>query len=788
MQLVGAIISDYKSVRHAEVPLGGLTVLCGPNGAGKTNLIEALGTYDPLAKTALRRMDGLDQARDVRVGLVATFDVASDGTGPDAATLLEMIAAPWAANMAAMDIPEGIGAYCGSCWWLYGGDLYADETRVSLSAAYHVIRAALLASVSEPVQDLAGRFLDLLLDKPVLIVQEDFAVELGCDRQSAKGRELMTLSERLANATDGAFAGLIGPLCAWTGRWPPLTLLTRGPGAVGTGVPVGFGWVTERLGGVRVVSGDADTAEAHLDRGLERAHDQLQHRPDNAESEWRDELCSVCLRPDHGGRVDPSAYAPDRAHTDYSDLPFPFQGSFKWLEERDGWVRVRPTLRDTLAIIEKHVSDYLPAFVAEHGRVRLRMRSVQEWDASPARCRIMFDVDPGAQEPESADWDGQIGVVGFTYPVNDRILGVPLADLGAGMRRWVATAVRQAADACAEGDIAALRSTDGDPGAARENPEPPVVVNKDPATPRILVVDEPEQHLHPHAQEIIAAWASQQASQHHAVVVATHSPAFLALPPEQATICQVQRIGHETRVHPLPPVHGANVVARARQLGFELGLGRAALAQLTRAVVVVEGEWDRRMLHHFYGREVYEQRILVVPLQGSDELGGLADAAVIPTLGVPVVALLDEVRASSWDELTVLPGKLSKAERCLHDMATALGPWLHIVRYEDPDVICALPESAVQLAYPDAGFTGWDDLLARWRGATSASDTTHSFKRWALETMTLPRKDRLPANFFRHVLEHAGNSIPSSRFNTAVQQILDYLGAPGKQAPITAAR
>jgi len=51
MQLVGAIISDYKSVRHAEVPLGGLTVLCGPNGAGKTNLIEALGAHDPLAKT-----------------------------------------------------------------------------------------------------------------------------------------------------------------------------------------------------------------------------------------------------------------------------------------------------------------------------------------------------------------------------------------------------------------------------------------------------------------------------------------------------------------------------------------------------------------------------------------------------------------------------------------------------------------------------------------------------------------------------------------------------------------
>ena len=46
MELIGAVVSDYKSVRHAEVPLGGLTVLCGPNGAGKTNLIEAIGAHD----------------------------------------------------------------------------------------------------------------------------------------------------------------------------------------------------------------------------------------------------------------------------------------------------------------------------------------------------------------------------------------------------------------------------------------------------------------------------------------------------------------------------------------------------------------------------------------------------------------------------------------------------------------------------------------------------------------------------------------------------------------------
>jgi hypothetical protein len=777
MELLGAIISEYKSVDRAEVPLSGLTVLYGPNGAGKTNLLEALGAHDPLARAALHRAGGLDVAHQARVGLVARFDVTSAGTGPDAAALLEMISAPWAANIPARDIPDGIGAYCGSCWWLNGGDLYSDASRASLEEAYRAIRAALLASVPDLLQDPAGQFLDLLLEDPVLIVQEDFAVELGCDRASARGRELAALSRALEEMPDGVFAHLLGPLDGWAGRWPPLTLLTRGPGARGTGAPVGFGWITNRLGGVQVVSGEADNAEIHLDQALEQAHDRLQHRHYDEEPEWGDAICDVCLRADHGGRVDPEWYPLDNSHTDYSELPFPFRGSPEWLEERDGWTRLRPTLRDTLAIVEEQANERAPSFVAEFGRIRLDTRPVRQWDASVARCRIMFDISPGEGNADDADSGGELGAPDSVRSPDNQVLNVHLADLGAGLRRWVATAVRQAADACATGEFSANRWL----GAGCDSSEPPRVVGGEQATPRILIIDEPEQHLHPYAQETIAAWAIQQAAQHHAVVIASHSPAFLALPPEHATICQVRRVGHITRIDPLPEVHGGDdVVARARQLGFDLGLGREALAQLTRAVVVVEGEWDRQMLRRFYGAKFRQQRILVVPLQGSDELSALADAAVIPALGVPVVALLDEVRASSWEDLASLPGTLSKAERCLRDLAADLGSWLQVVRYEDPDIICALPENAVTAAYPDAKFPGWGDLLASWHSAVASQDTTHSFKRWALEAMELPRKQRFPSAFFRQVLNHSENSIPGDRLNAAVEQILSHINAfPG---------
>lgn len=769
MQLIGAIVADYKSVRHAEVPLDGLTVLFGPNGAGKTNLIEALGAHDPLARAELSRSGGQEGSSRARVGLVTRFAASADGTGPDADLLLEMLAAPWAAEMPASEISDGVGAYCGSTWWLEGGDLYDATSRSDLAAAYGIIRSALLADVPDHLDGPARRFLDLLLDEPLLLVQEDFAVELTCDRRTAKGAALMALADELVSIEGGVLVHVLGVLRAWTGRWPPLTLMSRGPGAESADlhdriVPAGFEWLSGRLGGVHVVSGDVDTVEQHLDDALELAHDELLHRPDSLveEDPAEDLFCTRCLHDDHGGRVDSG------------DLPFPYMGSADWLEEQpSGWIRVRPSLLAALQVIEGQTNERLPSFVAEQGRVRLEVRPVPEWDTAPARCRIMFDVDPGKVTEEPADWYGRIGVLGHSVPADRVVRRVALVDLGAGMRRWVATSVRLAADACAAGEVAVLLAEDT--GQESEGVDPSniqAVAPTDLVRPRILLVDEPEQHLHPHAQHAVARWAVTQSRQHHAVVVATHSPAFVALPPDQATVCQVKRVGHETRVHPLRGVHGLEAVERARDLGFELGLGRDALAQLTRAVAVVEGEWDRRLLYHFYGAELADQRVLVVPLQGSNELQALADAAVIPALGVPVIALLDDVRAASPTELAAMEGTLSKAERGLRDLAADLGDSLRIVRYPEPDVICALPENAVRLAFPSARFPGWAVLLSEWAAETAAGRTDHPFKRWALGSMGLSKRDRLPAQFFRAVLERADGLDPGPSFQHAAKQLL----------------
>ncbi|MFD6694952.1 AAA family ATPase [Micromonospora aurantiaca (nom. illeg.)] len=747
VRVVGAIVADYKSVRMAEVPLGGLTVLLGPNGAGKTNIIEAVGAHDPVARHLLRRSDS-DLAPRARVGLVVKFDIDSMGHGADAELLRQMMIWPWQEGLDADEITDGIGAYCGSTWWLYGGDLYDVVDSATLSDCYDVVRRCLSQGIPKSAAPDVQRLVDLLLMNPVLIVQEDFKVELACDRSSAAGQEAMVLARRIKPLLfEGALRDIVGVLTAWTGRWPPLTGFTRGPSSGSPAIPAGFEWVTSRLGGVRVVDGDAVAVERYLDRALETVHDRLFHQPEFGDgSPGHDEYCDRCLHSDHAGRVDPSLYAPDEAHV--SDDQFVYPGSSDWLEQNNEWLRVRPQLRSALSVVEHAANARLIPFVAAQGEIRLEMRRVPEWDSSASRCQVTFKHRVGEARRIEADWNGPVGVVGADYPQQHLGEAIPLAHLGAGIQRWVATAVRLAADSCAEGDSD--------------------------LTPRILLIDEPEQHLHPAAQAEVAVWCLDQARAHQAVVVATHSPVFIALPPHSATVCQVTRIGATTQVRALPPVHGPDVAFRAWELGFELGLGRDALAQLTRAIVVVEGDWDRRLLHHFYGSQLAKQRVLVVPLQGSNELGGLADAAVIPALGLPVVALLDEVRGRSREELESLTPPLTKAERALLDLSTHLGDRLRFVRYDDPDVICALPENAVRRAYPAATFPGWDTLLQRWKEERTSTGASSPFKRWALKAMALPKAKRFPTAFFSDVIEHCRpEDVPHARFQRAAEQLLE---------------
>lgn len=797
MRLLGAAIGQWKSIWDTAIPLDGLTVLVGANGAGKTNVLEAIGLHDPQSLLSLSRVRR-DQIRSggARVGFAVQFDTDAMGGGPDAEVVRELIVAPWVIAEGPSSVHENIGAYCGDSWSSGGASLKSSSDQASLSAVYRVVKSALLAGAPDAAKGWAEEILDLLFNKPVLVIQEDFAVYLSCDREASSFQRINELSKLLCpQVAEGPLQSISGVLGYWKNRFPPLLLLGCGPSALSGEGATGFQWVLEQLGRVRVVSAHLDLVESDLQDSLEVLHDSMWHE------EGAEVWCESCIRPDHGGWVDPSGYANlTRSQTLEKDAPW-WHEKERWLEELpDGWVRVRPQLTAALQVLEEESNRLLPRFVLEQGRIRLTVLQPTQWVRAQARCQILFELAPSqgriistpSEDLKLADNPEDEEIIDTSWPnlppvaldQKAKPVVVPLSDLGAGPARWVAIAVRLAADGARAGEINISDPEERVPLYDWEDlpmpaNEPPI---KSPS-PRILLIDEPEQHLHPAAQPGIAKWCVEQAQTNTSVLVATHSPAFLALPSEQASLCLVARRGQTSYVQQVPAVHGrADAAARARMLGFHLGLGHDALLRLTRAILIVEGEWDRRVLHQYFSEQLAEHRVLVVPLQGADEVSSLADAAVLFTLGLQVLVMLDNVHARTPEELMEMSGHLTKEERALRDLHEQLTGGLRFIPYNEPDIICALPESAVRRVYPDANFPGWQVLLREWRDLQSDTSQRSStrpipFKRYALERMGLPGSVRKPpTRFFFEVLKGSRKSdAPSKSLSEAVEYLFRLL-------------
>ena len=72
-------VKNFRSIEHAEIDLGSLTVLVGPNASGKSNLMDVLGLLSDAAR------DGLEVAIDRRGGIdsVARRSPQGNFSGPE---------------------------------------------------------------------------------------------------------------------------------------------------------------------------------------------------------------------------------------------------------------------------------------------------------------------------------------------------------------------------------------------------------------------------------------------------------------------------------------------------------------------------------------------------------------------------------------------------------------------------------------------------------------------------------------------------------------------------------
>jgi hypothetical protein len=275
------------------------------------------------------------------------------------------------------------------------------------------------------------------------------------------------------------------------------------------------------------------------------------------------------------------------------------------------------------------------------------------------------------------------------------------------------------------------------------------------APPSVLLVDEPELHLHPSAQREVRDWLLRRSGEETFVVLATHSPAFLELPTEQACLSLVHLEEGVTRIAEV----GDDLIGRLEALGEDLGLGRAGVLQLTRAAVIVEGEHDLKVLQHFLGNELKRERVLMIPLRGARNAEALAfyETGFLARLGVPVRVVFD----TASDEGSDMERRAVQEVRFLRER----GHDALVIRYEEPDVMCALPETAVRRAYPESRFPGWPELISSWRRSTRKH-----FKEWALRRIGI---DNGPSTFIETVLAACStDDKPSEAFDRMCTELM----------------
>ena len=359
----------------------------------------------------------------------------------------------------------------------------------------------------------------------------------------------------------------------------------------------------------------------------------------------------------------------------------------------------------------------LPSFVAARGEVVLEPRP----DPAPD------DAGGGAVDVVLREHEG--GECGIDV-------------LGRGVARWVAIAVRAAARRLRSGRA---------PGAAAP-------------FPGVLLIDEPEAHLHPGAVKSVARWLVDRTREDGiGVVVATHEVEFLDLPADSAQLIYVSRApGEYTRAEAV----GGDLLGALESHAGDLGLSRGQILLRSKGVLVVEGAHDVAVLRRYYDRRLRERRMLLLPLHGLHEALSLLELEFLARLDVPLVLLCDNAREELLRKGR-LPDIPTAEEQKVFLLLLSLrgAARLHVVSHGLPDIVCALPEAAVADAVRAAGgaeFPGW----ARLAGA--ARRRKASIKDTFAERLGVT----VDASFVERVLRSVDPASPPPELEAAMQEAL----------------
>ena len=386
-----------------------------------------------------------------------------------------------------------------------------------------------------------------------------------------------------------------------------------------------------------------------------------------------------------------------------------------------------PLIRSAVERITAHANSIAPKFLLQDSQIDIEISSPTEWKPNAPRLRAT---------------------------INENGRKFPLALVGSGIARWASYSIRLACQELLNGSIV------GDPNKGVPLPLGDVSYAPDDAFPApipfygattyeevaalkilpskldvVLLLDEPEAHLHPRAVASIGEWLLDISPRVASVVVATHHPSLFNLRGPSVQKHVVLRDQSESMSEPWNPASEELVAELANQIGLTAG----DLFMMSRFVLFVEGPHDLVILEEFYGDLLRGCAVRLVPLHGAHNISLLATSEIVWQMGIPIGVLTDGTNIER-----IMDGKRSNhieklVDRMLRECkvenreVAAFGLELDdILFYLDDDITATFAKKA---------FPGWRNAQMIWKQIDQpANDTANGakFKKWITETYELP--------------------------------------------------
>jgi energy-coupling factor transporter ATP-binding protein EcfA2 len=320
---------------------------------------------------------------------------------------------------------------------------------------------------------------------------------------------------------------------------------------------------------------------------------------------------------------------------------------------------------------------------------------------------------------------------------------------GAGAARWMAVAVQIALRIARDfPDVQHLRD-----------------LEERAASRYVLIVDEPEAHLHPSAVASMARWCDRMAALGFNLVVASHHEEFLRAATAGVTLV------HVTRDPDLVTTSARTLSSAATQhlleLAADVGMHPATALSLHRAILFVEGPLDDAVLAEYGGLELDAAGVKILPVHGTKNLEGLIAVELVSELGMRMGILTDATDTDTMGERSnrKRSSEEKKVLRVLQIAAEKDLPAPMPFGVPEDDLLFALPADAIRDEYLKGGpFPGWKELVKECRDSLGRgpSDSVN-WKAFAHERYGLPIDSPAGVRDVVRVLDLAGIPLPSIR-------------------------